>query len=295
MIPHIHRERYIYHFTHISNLPGILENGFLSKNNSNFPNEAVKSIAEEGIQDRRSKMIVPCGPGGCVHDYVPLYFGSLSPMLLRVVNEKNVDQSDILYFEFSISILENSNVVFTDSSANAAVPPNFYDDCSNLDKLNWNEIDSRKWSSSSDNLRHQRMAEALVRDCLPVSAASRCVVWNDEIKKTVEGIVAAANKPFPPIDFQMQGRWHWFTNFASGGKSSVVTGPRRIRHTFDAACEEISKEHSKHAASAPFPKLGKMLEGLRADFGCLRKPQSSLASNRRTVSISIRWIYTPNR
>ncbi|WP_363627100.1 DarT ssDNA thymidine ADP-ribosyltransferase family protein [Mesorhizobium sp.] len=56
-------------------------------------------MAAPGIQQRRAEMAVTCGPGGCVHDYVPLYFGSRSLMLLSVINAKNVDQMDILYFE----------------------------------------------------------------------------------------------------------------------------------------------------------------------------------------------------
>src|SRR5579859_8081474 len=97
-IPAKHAHRCIYHFTHVENLPRLVKTGFLCNNHPDFPAAGCRSIAEAGIQERRAAMDVPCGPGGKVHDYVPLYFGSLSPMLLAVVNKKNVDQYNILYF-----------------------------------------------------------------------------------------------------------------------------------------------------------------------------------------------------
>src|ERR1700685_3064022 len=115
--PPRHKHRSIYHFTHIDNLANILRKGFLCNNHAQFPNRC-RSIAEVGIQARRAEMAVTTGVGGMVHDYVPLYFGSLSPMLLAVVNKKNVDQMDILYFEFPLSTLNRDDVVFTDASAN---------------------------------------------------------------------------------------------------------------------------------------------------------------------------------
>ena len=85
-------------------------------------------MAEETIQTRRAEMEVTCGSGGVVHDYIPLYFGSMSPMLLAVLYKKNVDQMDILYFEFPIALVCRDDVIFTDASANTTEPPSFYSD-----------------------------------------------------------------------------------------------------------------------------------------------------------------------
>ena len=127
-IPAAHANRLIYHFTHIDNLPGLLLTGFLANNHPKFPKGGHRSVAEKGIQQRRADLKVPCGLGGVVHDYVPLYFGSLSLMLLRVIHAKNIDQMDILYFEFPIDLLNTRDVVFTDASANTAEPdlPDFF-------------------------------------------------------------------------------------------------------------------------------------------------------------------------
>jgi hypothetical protein len=266
-IPNAHRYRCVYHFTHFDNLERILKAGFLCNNHADFPNRC-RSIAEPGIQDRRASMPVPCGPGGVVHDYVPLYFGSLSPMLLAVVRKKNVDQFELLYFEFPISLIARDDVVFTDASANTAVPPNFYTDPADLRHLNWQEIDSLKWSSASDELRHQRMAEVLVHSRLHFQEATRVIVWNQSMTDRLLEVVKAANVAFPPIDFESRERRHWFTKFMENQKTSIVTGPRELALDYQAACQEIRDKSAERAAPI-FASLPNLLTALQANFGCL--------------------------
>jgi hypothetical protein len=266
-IPLNHAWRHVYHFTHIDNLPGLLKHGFLANNHPKFPKRNHRSIAAAGIQERRAKMAVPCEPGGYIHDYVPLYFGSRSPMLLGVIQSKNVDQPDILYFEFPIALAERPDVVFTDASANTIDPPGFYADAADLAKLDWTAIDSLKWGNINDAFRHRRMAELLVHSNLPVTAAARCVVWGEDAKKRVEKIVNGA--PFPPITFEHKDRHHYFTDFANGRQSSLVLGPREIARAFSATCKAIEENCNQHSNIATFANLAKLLEGLRANFGSL--------------------------
>jgi hypothetical protein len=98
-------------------------------------------------------MAVPCGPPGVVHDYVPLYFSKLSPMLLQVVNSKNVDQELLLHFAYPITLLERGDVVFTNAAANTVAPPDFYDDPGSLTELDWTAIERTKWGSDNDEQR----------------------------------------------------------------------------------------------------------------------------------------------
>lgn len=272
-IPTVHASRFVYHFTHIDNLPDLLRTGFLCNNHPNFSEIGCRSVAEPGIQARRAEMEVSCGPCGTVHDYVPLYFGSLSPMLLAVVNKKNVDQMDILYFEFPISLVDRDDVVFTNASANTAVPPTFYSDPSDLEKLNWSAIDSLKWGSSDEIVKHQRMAEILVLSHLPVEQAARVVVWNEAAKKRVEATVAKAGGPFPPVIFESANRRHYFTKFTDKEEKgqSLVTGPRVIANRYKEACEQIEQTGQQSNGAFETPK--KLLEALREDFGCI--PQTA--------------------
>ncbi|QIP10306.1 DUF4433 domain-containing protein [Bradyrhizobium symbiodeficiens] len=287
-IPAEHTNRHVYHFSHIDNLPGLLQHGFLSNNHSKFPKKH-RSIAAAGIQERRAKMAVSCGPGGCVHDYVPFYFGSISPMLLGVINAKNIDQYDILYFEFPIALVDRADAVFTSASANTATPPSFYSDSGDLFELDWVAIDSLKWSNTDDDYRHRRMAELLIHSQLPVTAAARCVVWNDWVKTRVEEIVKG--KPFPPIELESSFRRHWFTDFANNRKSSLVQGPREIAMNFDEACNNVKQQAGTNAKTAKFKSLKLLRDGLRADFGCLPHTaelvglKSANGMHKRTVDV----------
>lgn len=268
-IPPEHASRYIYHFSHIDNLRSIIQHGLLANTHANFATTGARSIAASTIQERRAVMEIPFEGGGVVHNYVPLYFGSLSLMLLGVINKKNVDQSDILYFEFPIGILNRPGVVFTDASANTASPPIFFDDLSQLDKINWDEVDSIKWSCKNEDLRHQRMAEALIPPPLALQDATRIVVWNKDTKLEVVRIAAECGVVLPPIEYEYRERRHYFCKFVNGSNGeSLVTGPRSIARIFEATCLEIANL-PQGLQSAPFLTLQSLLEGLRVDFGSI--------------------------
>ncbi|GAA5438239.1 DarT ssDNA thymidine ADP-ribosyltransferase family protein [Deinococcus aquaticus] len=236
--------RRIYHFTHISNLPNIVKNGILSTNKLKFLERRHKSIASTDIQSRRSEMDVTCGPGGKVHDYVPLYFTSRSPMLLGVINKRCIDQSDIVYLEFPISLIRRSDVVYTDASANTSVPPNFYYSYEDLKKLNWPEIDSTRWSSETDELRHQKMAEVLVKDHLSLSDCVEIVVWDRVTKSFIEEKFKEAGLQLPLVGIENYTRRHWFTDWKESNQESIVAGPKEIARNLEKACSQISKAHT---------------------------------------------------
>ena len=189
-------------------------------------------------------------------------------MLLGVVNRKNIDQWGIIYFEFPISLLDRDDVVFTDASANTALPPNFYSEPTDLNKLNWAEIDSRKWSSANATLRHQRMAEVLVHSHLDLKEASRVIVWNNGVKGWVQETVNEAGVPFPQIEFESPNRRHYFLKFMFGEKTSLVSGPVTIANEYNLACKKIAEEAGQFN-DAPFETPKKLLKALREDFSSL--------------------------
>ncbi|MBA7602236.1 hypothetical protein ES703_09322 [subsurface metagenome] len=270
-IPAEYKERFVYQFTHIENLPSILKHGLLSCNEKDRLGIQHVSIAEESIQQRRARMRVTCRPGGVVHDYVPFYFCSRSSMLLRVVNAKNVDQLYLIYTAIPIDVLEQADVVFTDASANTAEPPAFYSDPSDLSKLDWECIDSKKWSLSSDVKNQARMAECLIHKRLGVDEIDHIVVWNKPVKRAVESIYSEAGLSPPEIVFDGQkGKHHYYTNFYEGGTVSIVTGPTCLYGEYKNTLEEIRDSRAKSAPKSPeFVNTEDAVEKIGASFCCL--------------------------
>jgi hypothetical protein len=211
-IPIEYANRFLYHITHIDNLSDIIEKGLLSTNEIRRHGISHKNIAYGDIQNRISTMIVPCGNGGILHDYVPLYFCKRSPMLYAVINTQGISDQSIIYLEFSINVLEQYPSMFTDSSANSSIPPNFYPNSSNLVKLHWNLIDTWCWGHQYDteiDVSQIKQAEALIYRILPLHSLKRIVVRDNKCKVIVENIVRECRANIPNI--VIGGRDYYFT------------------------------------------------------------------------------------
>lgn len=264
-IPAQFRHVEAYHFVHLDNLESICRHGLLSCNEQQRTGIRHRSIALAGIQHRRAQMAVPVGPGGVVHDYVPFYFCKRSPMLLHVLNARNVDQQMLVYLCVSLTILEQQRCLFTNSSANRNDPPTFYDNPDRLAELNWQEINSLKWSSASETLKQQKMAELLVHQRIDFANVSRLIVWDDSFAKEARLILDNCGVPHPEIDFDSK---HYFTRYPSAPDESLVTGPfftkRRYEKTVGRVLEGIGQ-----ALTPRFPSLFALRDALRSDLGAV--------------------------
>ncbi len=244
-IPNHQKGRYFYHFTHIENLDSILKNGLISTNRKSALAIDHTDVANQEIQNRRSDMDVTCSPYGKVHDYVPFYFTRTNPMLLSLTLSKNVDQPFIVFFAIPMEKLREYKIVFTDASANTGSPPNFYNNPEDLEKLDWNTIDSKKWGTADSDARHKKMAEALVLDSVPVDWIDTVIVWNEDIKKRVTATFEEHNITLPKISFTpFKSYSFYFTKFAMGRPNdTLVTGPYDLSKAFNSVVETISKSH----------------------------------------------------
>ena len=271
MIPDKHKNRYFYHFTHIENLKSILINGFLSTNKKEISGIFHKSIANESIQNRRHDMDVTCHPKGKVHDYVPFYFATTNPMLLGIVNRKNIDQLFMIFFAVSIDKLLEDNVVFTDASANTNIPPNFYNNPNDLNKLNWEAIDKTSWGSKDDDERHQRMAEVLIYDETPLDWIDTIIVWNESIKEFIEGIYKESGVKLPNITYQpFNGRCFYFTKFALGRKNeTLVTGPYLLKNKFNTLIKTIVENRTSNLSNPKFKNIHDVIQKIETNFCCI--------------------------
>jgi hypothetical protein len=203
----------IMHITHKSNLPAIIAEGRL------IPMTEVRrrqrgfvSIAHENIQDRRAQKNVPCAAGGCLHDYVPFYFGVLSPMLYAnykgFVQGNPGGQDDIVYLVSRTQMVANAGLrfAFTDGHAVVALTE-FYDDLARLGEVDWGVVRQRYWNDTvqDPDRKRRKQAEFLVHQGFPWNLVLGIVVINDTKKREVEAIVAAAeHKP------QVAARPDWY-------------------------------------------------------------------------------------
>ena len=276
-IPDEHKWRYIFHFTDIENLDSIIKNGLLCTNVKNALGIKHKNIANTTIQERRANMDVPVGPGGKVHDYVPFYFSSINPMLLKKLNEKNVDQQFIIYLCVKIQRLEEEDAVFTDASANTIETPSFYNDVKDLDKLDWAAIDKKSWGVSSDDERHKKMAEALIHKRVDISEIDAILVFNNGIKDAVKKVFEENGVQAPTIVFdgdRKLSNYHFFyTKFfiATQKNNSLVTGPATLLSHFKSLIQEIQKQRQEPNKSYPYNSIKVLLDALEKDITVIRE------------------------
>jgi hypothetical protein len=195
---------YLYHITHYSNIPKIIDAGGLMAKNvlSNHCSDYV-NIAHASIQDTRASTQVPLAPGGTLHDYVPFYFCYRSPMLYAIYNGKvagyDSGQDHVVYFVTDTDCLCKSGAryVFTDGHA-IMFYSQYFNNIKDLSKLNWNYIQSRYWFDNEDypDRKRQKQAEFLVYEKVDWNVIQCIVTINNEIKEKISNSIATCtHKP----------------------------------------------------------------------------------------------------
>lgn len=186
-------ERYLMHITHEKNLPAILARGLQSKNDVKARNLAYVSIADDGIQSRRSVTPVPCGAGGTIHDYVPLFFGARSPMLYAV--QRRTTQSEIVYILVNWTVLDAPGTVFTDGNASTG-GTSFFSGREQLGNIDQTACRAIQWDQPQE-LRRKKSAECLVHRNVPTSTFGGLVVMSEDAKLRVERVAKARGWTLP--------------------------------------------------------------------------------------------------
>ena len=240
--------KYFYHFTHLDNLDSILKNGLLCTKVKEANNINHYDIANKTIQRRRSEMDVICDGEnfGKIHDFVPFYFSTRNTMQLSIINQKKVDQSELIFLGVKTDLINNQNFIFTDSSANTNNAPKFYNKSADLANLNWDVINSSKWSFS-DQERQQRMAEVLIKD-FNFDYVDHIIVFNKEIRDKVEKIFK--NNEFsdhPKLEYSgYENKHFYFTKFFFPDRKNedLVTGPKELKETFERLTDETINKRS---------------------------------------------------
>lgn len=183
----------IYHFTHIDNLSDLLDTGaLLCKNEMLRRGGTCRSVAYETIQQQRQNHPVPVPPGGKIHDYVPFYFNSLSPMLytIKCGNVEGVNPEQLVFIKSTAQLFEASgnDFVFTDGHGIMALS-DYYNDLVDLDKVPWEVINTRYWNNYPDGKR-LRQSEFLAHNKFKWELVELLGVYNTDMKTRVKDMIA---------------------------------------------------------------------------------------------------------
>jgi len=192
----------ILRLIHIDNLHVCLCRGRIHAPNFT-PNDGLRyrTIHNVEVQQARQVKPIPCGPGGVVHDYVPFYFGYLSPMMLNLKTGRvpgyDEGQDPLIYLITTCQAIRDSRTefVFTDGHGIAAWTE-YFDDLAQLDQLDWDIVYQRYWRDTDDDPDRQRrkQAEFLVHRSCDWSLIQEIAVIDEVMKSKVEQVMAA----FPP-------------------------------------------------------------------------------------------------
>jgi hypothetical protein len=189
---------FILRFIHIDNLHICLKRGRLHAPNFT-PNDGLryKTIHNVDVQAKRHHQPIPCGPKGVIHDYVPFYFGPLSPMMLNLKTDRVAGyaegQEPFIYLVSSCQLVEQAGVpfVFSDGHGIAAFT-DWYSKLTDLDKVDWDMVGQRYWKDNIRDMDRQRrkQAEFLIHEICPWSLIQEIVVIDEARKTQVEQILA---------------------------------------------------------------------------------------------------------
>ncbi|KIE19948.1 hypothetical protein SE23_13455 [Vibrio sinaloensis] len=185
----------IWRIVHRDNIEWILKNGLYAGNSSVCSDNWV-NIGNPELISKRATHPVPIGPGGTLHDYVPFYFTPFSPMLKNIQSGwggvKKRDNSEIVILVSSLKNIDKQGIpfVFTDSHA-YYMWSSFYDDLSDLDKIDWEIIQKRDFKRDADDpAKFERyQAEALIHNHVPVEALVGMACFSDDVKQYLEQLV----------------------------------------------------------------------------------------------------------
>lgn len=188
------------HFTHVSNLPGILITGCIEADSLVERGSALMTEAADlDIKARRREIQVPLPPYGRVADYVPFYFAPRSPMLYKLfrggVPTYTEGQDPIIHLVAAVEAISAAGLrsLFSDGNC-AAVVTQLYDDIGQLESvIDWPVMRARMWNNTADDpdRMRRRMAEFLVHGRVPTSCLEGIVVRTQAMREQVEAILLA--------------------------------------------------------------------------------------------------------
>lgn len=216
-------DRWLYHFTHIENLPSICETQCLNCDVTARTGMLGVEVGAPDIKERRRRRAVPIAPGGHVGDYVPFYFAPRSPMLYRIACDHRDAITDryqggdlpLVYLVTTIGavLAEELDWVATDGNA-ATATTEFTRDVASLEALvDWPLMSATRWNNTEDDPDRQRrrLAEFLVHRRVPLSLIRWVATYDDSCKAQVRALMKGG-----PLTERIVTRPSWYYGFERG-------------------------------------------------------------------------------
>jgi len=166
----------IFRFTHINNVPWILEHGLHCQNSPEQDPNFVPIGMAELISKRRTRRVA-LAPGGVLADYVPFYFTPFSIMMYNIKTGYNGvtkrSNTEIAVLVSSLPKLKEVGVKFLFTNRHAyTLQADYFDDLADIHKIDWPLIQSQNFKTDPEDpdktTRYQ--AEALAHRHVPIEA-----------------------------------------------------------------------------------------------------------------------------
>jgi len=186
--------KHVYHLTHIDNLVSILANGIVPKATLDAEGIEYEDVADESVQDRRHVKQVP-GTEYTVHEMVPVFFRTLTPMLYT---RQSLNES-LCILDIDVKLISQSNIECIVCDGNAAsTSTKFYRfnaDSPSLHNVPWEVLKDRYWHDKPDGKR-KVSAELLIWPSIPTAAIQGISVAVHSAQVRVKKIIAASGFDF---------------------------------------------------------------------------------------------------
>jgi hypothetical protein len=180
--------KYAFRLVHISNIPHILEHGFVHPDSPQADPQYVRIGDKDVISVRTQKTI--CN-GISLDSYIPFYFGPRSPMLYVIQhgynNVKQYHAEELVYCVGKIEELIQGGIqcVFTDGHALSAISTLYsQNELRRIDEIiAYKDVYAGNWVCEEDrDLKRRKEAELLSQDELPPRFICGFVVYNQKAK-----------------------------------------------------------------------------------------------------------------
>lgn len=185
----------IFRIVHTRNVPWILEYGGLFARSAPQQDPNYVNIGSQELISKRTQRTVPIDPCGTLSDYIPFYFTPWSIMMYNlktgyqgITQRKN---EEIVIFVSTLNEVAALNIPFVFTNGHAyMIEADFYNDLSDLDKIDWALLQSKDFERDPDDLYKQfrYQAEALVHQHVPLDALRAIVCFNNAEQAKLNGL-----------------------------------------------------------------------------------------------------------